>query len=198
MPEFKKPKISIDWFTDEQIINNWMDCWYTVLHVPPHNNKEILSYFLRMIFAKFVFHKKVNYFDFLPFQRIVKWCHKINQMQDDFIETTNLILGVGLILCHKFLLPRTWYVKLRLCYLICDRLWCCTVEVWSTSSVILLGRYLVRYQDLYISRYAEGPYGGASTLNLGLKGLWRETMIYDLRWRDPWFGAKGIISNKRS
>ena len=39
------------------------------------------------------------------------------------------------------------------------------VEVWSISSVILLGRFLIRDQDLYISRYGPGPYDGAPTLN---------------------------------
>ena len=45
-----------------------MDRWYMVFDMPPHNNKVILLYYLRKMYAEFVLCKHVKYFDILAFQ----------------------------------------------------------------------------------------------------------------------------------
>ena len=46
IPEINMPHISIDWCTFPPIIDNWMDRWYMVFDIPPHNNREVPMYFL--------------------------------------------------------------------------------------------------------------------------------------------------------
>ena len=41
-----------------------------VFDIPPHNNREVLMYFLRKLYAEFVMGKHVNYFDMLGFQGV--------------------------------------------------------------------------------------------------------------------------------
>ena len=59
--------ISIEWCTYQPFVDNWMDRWYMVFDMPPHNNREIPLYFLRKMYAEFVLGKHVNYFDILEF-----------------------------------------------------------------------------------------------------------------------------------
>jgi hypothetical protein len=65
IPNASKPHISIEWCTFQPFVDNWMDRWYMVFDMPPHNNREIPLYFLRKMYAEFVLHKHVNYFDIL-------------------------------------------------------------------------------------------------------------------------------------
>ena len=44
--ESTKTHISIEWCTFPPIIYNWMDRWYMVFEIPPHNNREVPMYFL--------------------------------------------------------------------------------------------------------------------------------------------------------
>ena len=46
IPEINKPHISIEWCTFPPIRDNWMDSWYMVFDIPPHNNREVPLYFL--------------------------------------------------------------------------------------------------------------------------------------------------------
>ena len=50
--------------------SNWMDRWYMVFDIPPHNNREVPLYFLRKLYVEFVMGKHVNYFDMLGFQGV--------------------------------------------------------------------------------------------------------------------------------
>ena len=70
IPNANRPHISIEWCTFQPFINNWMDRWYMVFDLPPHNNREMPLYFLRKLYAEFVLHKHVNYFSHLEFQGI--------------------------------------------------------------------------------------------------------------------------------
>ena len=70
MPEINRPDISIQWCTFPPIRDNWMDRWYTVFDIPPHNNREVLMYFLQKLYAEFVMGKHVNYFDMLGFHGV--------------------------------------------------------------------------------------------------------------------------------
>ena len=47
-----------------------MDRLYMVFDIPPHNNREVLLYFLRKLYVEFVMGKHVNYFDMLGFQGV--------------------------------------------------------------------------------------------------------------------------------
>ena len=47
-----------------------MDRWYMVFDMPPHNNREILLYFLQKMYVEFMLGKHLNYFDMLQFQGI--------------------------------------------------------------------------------------------------------------------------------
>ena len=62
--------ISIKWHTFPPIRNHWMDRLYMVFDTPPHNNKEVLLYFLWKLYAEFVMGKHVTYFDMLGFQGV--------------------------------------------------------------------------------------------------------------------------------
>ena len=68
IPEINMPHISIEWCTFPPIRDNWMDRWYMVFDITPHNNREVLMYFLQKLYAEFVMGKHVNYFDMLGFQ----------------------------------------------------------------------------------------------------------------------------------
>ena len=70
IPNANRPHISIEWCTFQPFVYSWMDRWYMVFDMPPHNNREIPLYFLRKMYAEFVLGKHVNYFDILPFQGI--------------------------------------------------------------------------------------------------------------------------------
>ena len=50
--------------------NDWMDRWYMVFDIPPHNNMEVPLYFLQKLYAEFVMGKHLNYFDMLGFQGV--------------------------------------------------------------------------------------------------------------------------------
>ena len=65
-----RPHISIEWCTFPPIRDNWMDRWYMVFYIPPHNNREVPMYFLQKLYAEFVMGKHVNYFDMLGFQGV--------------------------------------------------------------------------------------------------------------------------------
>ena len=49
--EISMPHISIEWCTFPPIRDNWMDRWYMVFDIPPHNNREVPMYFLRKLYA---------------------------------------------------------------------------------------------------------------------------------------------------
>ena len=70
IPNENKPHISIEWCTFQPFIDNWMDRWYMVFDMPPHNNREMPMYFLRKLYADFMLYKRVNYFSYLEFQGI--------------------------------------------------------------------------------------------------------------------------------
>ena len=57
------PHISIEWCIFHPIRDHYMDIWYMVFYIPPHNKREVLLYFLQKMYAKFVMRKHVNYFD---------------------------------------------------------------------------------------------------------------------------------------
>ena len=44
--KINRPYISIEWCTFPPIRDNWMDRWYMVFYIPPHNNREVSLYFL--------------------------------------------------------------------------------------------------------------------------------------------------------
>ena len=44
--EITKPHISIEWCTFPPIRDHWMDRWYMVFDITPHNNREVPLYFL--------------------------------------------------------------------------------------------------------------------------------------------------------
>ena len=46
IPNENRPHISIEWYTYHPFVDNWMDRWYMVFDMPPHNNREIPLYFL--------------------------------------------------------------------------------------------------------------------------------------------------------
>ena len=46
IPESSMPHISIEWCTFPPIRDHWMDRWYMVFDIPPHNNREVSLYFL--------------------------------------------------------------------------------------------------------------------------------------------------------
>ena len=70
IPEISRPHISIEWCTFPPIRDNWMDRWYMVFYIPPHNNREVPMYFHQKLYAEFVMGKHVNYFDMLGFQGV--------------------------------------------------------------------------------------------------------------------------------
>ena len=70
IPNANRPHISIKWCTYQPFVDNWMDRWYMVFDMPPHNNREIPLYFLWKMYAEFMLGKHVNYFDMLQFQGI--------------------------------------------------------------------------------------------------------------------------------
>ena len=70
IPNTNRPHISIEWCTFQPFVDNWMDKWYMVFDMPPHNNREIPLYFLQNMYAELVLGKQVNYFDILQFQGI--------------------------------------------------------------------------------------------------------------------------------
>ena len=70
IPNANRPHISIKWCTYHPFVDNWMDRWYMVFDMPPHNNREIPLYFLRKMYADFVLGKHIKYFDILAFQGI--------------------------------------------------------------------------------------------------------------------------------
>ena len=41
IPDINMPHISIEWCTFPSIRDNWMDRWYMVFDIPPHNNREV-------------------------------------------------------------------------------------------------------------------------------------------------------------
>ena len=47
IPDINRPHTYIDWCTFPPIRDNWMDRWYMVFDIPPHNNREVPMYFLR-------------------------------------------------------------------------------------------------------------------------------------------------------
>ena len=70
IPDINMPHISIEWCSFPPIRDNWMDRWYMVFDIPPHNNREVPMYFLRKLYVEFVMGKHVNYFDMLGFQGV--------------------------------------------------------------------------------------------------------------------------------
>ena len=70
IPNSTKAHISIEWCIYQPILDNWMNRWYMVFDMPPHNNREMPLYFLQKMYAEFVLHKHVNYFSHLEFQGI--------------------------------------------------------------------------------------------------------------------------------
>ena len=46
IPNINRPHISIEWCTFPPIRDNWMDRWYMIFDIPPHNNREVPLYFL--------------------------------------------------------------------------------------------------------------------------------------------------------
>ena len=50
----KRPHISIEWCTFQPLLYSWMDIWYMVFDMPPHNNREIPQYFLRNMYVEFL------------------------------------------------------------------------------------------------------------------------------------------------
>ena len=46
IPNANRPHISIEWCTFQPFVDNWMDRWYMVFDMPPHNNREIPLYFI--------------------------------------------------------------------------------------------------------------------------------------------------------
>lgn len=70
IPSTNRAHISIEWCTYPPFQQNWMDRWYMVFDVPPHNNRELPLYFLRKLYAEFMLGKHVNYFDILEFQGV--------------------------------------------------------------------------------------------------------------------------------
>ena len=40
IPEITRPHISIEWCTFPPIRDHWMDRWYMVFDIPPHNNRR--------------------------------------------------------------------------------------------------------------------------------------------------------------
>ena len=61
IPNSNRPHISIEWCTFQPFVDNWMDRWYMVFDMPPHNNREIPLYFLQKMYPKFVLGKHRNY-----------------------------------------------------------------------------------------------------------------------------------------
>ena len=47
--ESTRPHISIEWCTFPPIRYHWMDRWYMGFDIPPHNNREVLLYFLQKL-----------------------------------------------------------------------------------------------------------------------------------------------------
>ena len=70
IPESIKPHISIEWCICQPIRDHWMDIWYMVFDILPHNNREVSLYFLHKLYVEFVMGKHVNYFDMLGFQGV--------------------------------------------------------------------------------------------------------------------------------
>ena len=70
IPNANRPHISIEWCTFQPFVDNWMDKWYMVFDMPPHNNREIPLYFLWKMYVEFMLGKHVIYFDILSFQGI--------------------------------------------------------------------------------------------------------------------------------
>ena len=60
--ETRIPHISIEWCIFHPIRDHYMDIWYMVFYIPPHNKRELLLYFLQKIYAELVMGKHVNYF----------------------------------------------------------------------------------------------------------------------------------------
>ena len=44
--DISRPHISVEWCTFPPIKDNWMDRWYMVFDIPPHNIREVPMYFL--------------------------------------------------------------------------------------------------------------------------------------------------------
>ena len=44
--DINRPYISIEWCTFPPIRDNWMDRWYMIFDISPHNNREVPLYFL--------------------------------------------------------------------------------------------------------------------------------------------------------
>ena len=68
IPNANRPHISIEWCTFQPFLDNWMDKWYTIFDMPPHNNREIPLYFFWKMYAEFMLGKHVKYFDIFLFQ----------------------------------------------------------------------------------------------------------------------------------
>ena len=64
--EGTKPKLSIKWCTNEAMCVNFRDRWWMVFGKSPHSNLEVPFYFIKKLYAKFVFHLKVNYWSMRP------------------------------------------------------------------------------------------------------------------------------------
>ena len=44
--DINRPHIFVEWCTFPPLRDNWMDRWYMVFDIPPHNNREVPLYFL--------------------------------------------------------------------------------------------------------------------------------------------------------
>ena len=57
IPKRRRPHIFIGWCICPPIRDHWMDIWYMVFDIPPHNNMEVPIYFLQKLYAEFVMGK---------------------------------------------------------------------------------------------------------------------------------------------
>jgi len=95
IPNTNKAHISFKWCTYQPLVDNWVDRWYMVFDVPPHNNREIPLYFLRRMYAKYFLGKHINYFHHLEFQGVGL---EPNCLCGDVISTTHKVSNLGSIL----------------------------------------------------------------------------------------------------